>query len=1025
MNERDGRYDPSGFDDDTDWLMSQLGSGRRPDLEGRQAPQPPVAPAAEAPRAETAPPSRPRRRSEESLDWFSVAEPAAADDAPTRALPVVGDPIDRAAPGPVDAPPAWNEPAPNPPAWNQPAWNQPAWNAPAWNTPPAEPPRIAEPPVDDRLTSVEPPVGGIVPPAFTRQPEPPQAPPGPVTPPANFALTWGEPQERPSLDTEDGLRAAFRQLADPSNTSPLDPEPEVGSEPEPEQPGAGSPFEGFTPPPVARRSFTPATPSAGAPDDFADELWSALHEDEQPAEAEQGADGYDQRAHGDGPAFDQQGPRGAYDERGAFAEQRAYAEQGAYDRSAAYDPTGYDQAGYDQAGYDQAGYEQAGYDQAGHDDTGYDRVGSDQGWVDGAGHGDPLGPRAGAAPGAIGADGRVPDFAARGGSYDGDGGGRGYGDGFDAQGYDWEGYDQDGYDRDGYDRQGYARPAYDGAGHGAAGADDGRGYGYDDDETERSPFDGVAFSADAYGGDADGNDAGGFSPDAYADTGDYSGDRFGTHDDLAEHGDGYDLRDLWRESEDGGQANGAWSDQADDWREDVGQPTADASDDVRWYADGLAERRAAEPDRPTGADRAEADPWSADESPRAREFAQSGYLWNLTPDPEGHDPKVPVEDPGDEPAPGPRRGAGAPAAADAARDADPFGLSAVDERVDDERVDDQPTYGDPLAYDDQPAHDEQPAVDDRRSYDERAFDDPWGAHDVDERTTERPGTGRPEANNGDDGLAALFGGAGFGATGPMSVVEASEEAGFDRTPARESDYAEPNATDPFSRDERGGWDDGYGPTRTTSPRPGDGDRGGYRAAPDTSAGDDSSGRSPVKILTWVAGGLALVVLIVAVVAFGTRFLAPSDAETAAPVATEEPVAAPTAPQPAGVHPWQALFGTECLEPFETAWAEEFTVVDCASPHTAQLAYRGTFAGDEAAEFPGEEALSAQSQELCAAEGIIDPAAAAGVGDLQMLTAFPVTAEQWDAGQRNYYCFVELVSGEPLAASIAGAGPAAQ
>ncbi|RXZ49825.1 hypothetical protein ESO86_05170, partial [Agromyces binzhouensis] len=100
MTGRDGRYDANGFDDDTDWLMSQLGSGRRPDLEGRQAAQPPVAPAPEPPLAEPAPQSRPRRRSEESLDWFSVAEPAPADDAPTRALPVVGEPIERTAPGP-------------------------------------------------------------------------------------------------------------------------------------------------------------------------------------------------------------------------------------------------------------------------------------------------------------------------------------------------------------------------------------------------------------------------------------------------------------------------------------------------------------------------------------------------------------------------------------------------------------------------------------------------------------------------------------------------------------------------------------------------------------------------------------------------------------------------------------------------------------------------------------------------------------------------------------------------------------
>ncbi|RXZ40662.1 septum formation family protein, partial [Agromyces binzhouensis] len=325
---------------------------------------------------------------------------------------------------------------------------------------------------------------------------------------------------------------------------------------------------------------------------------------------------------------------------------------------------------------------------------------------------------------------------------------------------------------------------------------------------------------------------------------------------------------------------------------------------------------------------------------------------------------------------------------------DPFGLDARDERA---------------------ADVDRPAV-----------DDPWAAYDVDERTTERQDRPGPESSGtGDDGLAALFGGAGFGATGPMSVVEASAaETEYDRPQARQAGYGSgAGADDPFARDARGDWDD-FGDARGSQPRAGDDDRGGHRATPAARTDDAGRDRSPVRILTWAAGGLALVVLIVAVVAFGTRFLAPGDAGTAAPVATEEPVAAPTAPQPAGVHSWQALFGTECLEPFESAWAEEFTVVDCASPHTAQLAYRGTFAGDEATEFPGEEALATQSQELCAAEGVIDPAAASGVGELQMLTAFPVTAEQWDAGQRSYYCFVEQVSGEPLTVGLAGPGPAA-
>ena len=93
MNGRDGRHDSGDFDD-ADWLLSQLGNGRRPDLEGRTTPPQPVAPEPFAPPAPAEPVSPPpgdraRRRSEESLDWFSLAEPAGETDAVTRALPVV------------------------------------------------------------------------------------------------------------------------------------------------------------------------------------------------------------------------------------------------------------------------------------------------------------------------------------------------------------------------------------------------------------------------------------------------------------------------------------------------------------------------------------------------------------------------------------------------------------------------------------------------------------------------------------------------------------------------------------------------------------------------------------------------------------------------------------------------------------------------------------------------------------------------------------------------------------------------
>ena len=131
----------------------------------------------------------------------------------------------------------------------------------------------------------------------------------------------------------------------------------------------------------------------------------------------------------------------------------------------------------------------------------------------------------------------------------------------------------------------------------------------------------------------------------------------------------------------------------------------------------------------------------------------------------------------------------------------------------------------------------------------------------------------------------------------------------------------------------------------------------------------------------------------------------------------------TGPQPVGEHPWDTLFGGECLQPYETPWEEEFTVADCATPHDAQLVYRGSFAGDAATPFPGEAELAGQINLLCSASGVIDLAAASAYDDVQVQGSYPITEEQWSEGAGHYYCFVSRASGEPLTASVAGPGPA--
>jgi hypothetical protein len=196
--------------------------------------------------------------------------------------------------------------------------------------------------------------------------------------------------------------------------------------------------------------------------------------------------------------------------------------------------------------------------------------------------------------------------------------------------------------------------------------------------------------------------------------------------------------------------------------------------------------------------------------------------------------------------------------------------------------------------------------------------------------------------------------------------------------------------------------------------------------------DTRAPRRTTRALFWIAAGLLVIVILVGLFFLGQRLgggstpaAAPTATKTATPTPTPTTMAAPTGPQPAGVHKWDALGGGECLQPFRSPWDEEFTVVDCATPHAAQLVYRGELPGstEPASAFPGEAALASQINLLCSAPGVIDLVGARAYPDVQVQGSYPVTEEQWKSGQRSYFCFVSRSSGEPLSASIAGPGPA--
>ncbi len=199
------------------------------------------------------------------------------------------------------------------------------------------------------------------------------------------------------------------------------------------------------------------------------------------------------------------------------------------------------------------------------------------------------------------------------------------------------------------------------------------------------------------------------------------------------------------------------------------------------------------------------------------------------------------------------------------------------------------------------------------------------------------------------------------------------------------------------------------------------------------AGTRAAGKGEIsrtqKILLAVAGGLVALLALFALFLLGTRLGAiaapaptPTPSASSSPAPSPSATALPAGPVEPGVWLWNELLGGECLDPYDGAWSAQFTVVDCADEHPAQLASRGTLppaaegATDEP--YPGAEALDTQVQQLCRAAGVVDLAAAGQYSDLQVEGTYPADAEQWAAGDRSYFCFVTRSSGDPLTGSVA-------
>lgn len=184
-----------------------------------------------------------------------------------------------------------------------------------------------------------------------------------------------------------------------------------------------------------------------------------------------------------------------------------------------------------------------------------------------------------------------------------------------------------------------------------------------------------------------------------------------------------------------------------------------------------------------------------------------------------------------------------------------------------------------------------------------------------------------------------------------------------------------------------------------------------------------------KMLLWIASAVIALLVLTVLFVLGTKIspivspaVAPTPTAAAAtksatPKASPAPV--PAGPAAVGSHLWSDLRGGECVDPYPSPFEVRYTVVDCAAPHPAQMVFRGTFPGDSAAAYPGLEALQSQLNLLCTAPGVINLATAGAYNDIQFQASYAATAEEWMAGQHDYFCFVNRAGGDPITGSVAG------
>jgi hypothetical protein len=177
----------------------------------------------------------------------------------------------------------------------------------------------------------------------------------------------------------------------------------------------------------------------------------------------------------------------------------------------------------------------------------------------------------------------------------------------------------------------------------------------------------------------------------------------------------------------------------------------------------------------------------------------------------------------------------------------------------------------------------------------------------------------------------------------------------------------------------------------------------------------------IFVSLWVLGTLVTLGLWVGAFVLGQSVGAPEDAAVeevieSAESAPQFPELGPP-PQAPGTWAWDELRGGECLTGFSDPFAEQFQVVSCSSPHNAELLHAELLSRESSEPYPGDPAVLAAARAACDVRDLVNIEVAQEFSDLRTGYSYPVSQDQWEAGERGVYCFVYSESGATFESSL--------